>query len=199
MCILNKDKEFNMMKKVAAVLLCTVLGSTLYARDDISRSKPFLGLEIGYSDVQGAVWTDYDAGLYDALYSSSDISYGVRLGAQNESYRTTLIFNYYTNGDYDQTVQQGILSLDYFVMSSDLSGGMAIKPFIGINGGYARYESTLVDHSDFIYGGQAGIIFSVAEKIDLDLSYRYQLTWGDEFENPLDHVGSFVFGFNYLY
>ncbi len=189
-----------MMKKVAVALLCTALGSTLYARDDITRSKPFLGLEIGYSEVQGGVFLDPLNPLsYDALYSSSDISYGVRLGAQNESYRTTLSFHYYTNGDYDQTVQQGLLSLDYFIVNADLSGGMAVKPFIGINGGYARYESTLIDNSDFIYGGQVGVIVSVAEKIDLDLSYRYQLTVGDEIDNPLDHVGSFVFGFNYLY
>ena len=35
-----------MIKKLGIALLCTALGTTLYAREDISTSKLFIGLEL---------------------------------------------------------------------------------------------------------------------------------------------------------
>jgi opacity protein-like surface antigen len=72
---------------------------------------------------------------------------------------------------------------------------MNIRPFIGANVGFANYESTLVDATDFIYGGQAGVVVAVGESVDLDLSYRYSLSAS----NDVNSMGSIVFGLNYLY
>jgi len=176
-----------MIKKIAMVFLCTVLGSSLYA-GNMSTGKGFIGLEVGYATVQGDV-----GGFFPELDREGDaVEYGLRLGAQTSEWRTMLAFDYYDNSDDDQNVEKGYLMLDYFFLQDD---NVAFRPFIGINVGYANYESTLVDDSGFLYGGQAGFVVNVAESIDLDLSYRYSLSNAD----ALDHVGSVVFGMNYLY
>jgi len=189
-----------MMKKMAIALLCTVLGTTLYAREDISVSKPFIGLEIGYATVQGDVGGFFPGDVVRD-YEGSDIEYGIRLGAQKEDWRTTLTFNYFdgTNDGYEQNYEKGLVSFDYFVINDKESG---LKPYIGLNVGYANYESTNdIDMSGFVYGVQAGIVLNVAEKIDLDLMYRYTLSNAtqEDHDASLDHIGSIVFGVNYIF
>jgi opacity protein-like surface antigen len=120
-----------------------------------------------------------------------DVEFGVRIGAQNGQWRTMFIFDYYDSSDNDQNVEQGYLALDYFVFENESK----FKPYIGVNIGYANYESTYVDDSGFLYGGQAGILFGVTETIDMDISYRYSLSDADAF----DHIGSIIFGVNYLF
>lgn len=55
--------------------------------------------------------------------------------------------------------------------------------------------------SGFVYGGQIGVLFSVAENIDVDLMYRYSLSNAtqEDRDAELDHIGSIVFGINYVY
>ena len=188
-----------MMKKVAVALLCTALGTTLYAREDISESQPFIGLEIGYATVQGDVGPVFSFNPPIRDYKGSDIEYGIRLGAQKEDWRTTLTFNYFdgTNDGYEQNYEKGLVSFDYFLMK-----GSSLKPYLGVNVGYINYESTNdIDMSGFVYGGQAGIVLNIAGKVDLDLMYRYSLSNAtqEDHDASLDHVGSIVFGVNYLY
>ena len=176
-----------MVKKIVMVLLSTVLGSSLYA-ENVSTAQGFIGLEVGYATVQGDV-----GGFFPELDREGDgVEYGIRLGAQTDEWRTILAFDYYDDSDNDQNVEKGYLMVDYFLFQDSES---AFKPFIGLNVGYANYESTLVEDNGFLYGGQAGVVVNVAESIDLDLSYRYSLSSAD----ALDHVGSMVFGVNYLF
>ena len=174
-----------MIKKIAVALLCTALGSSLYARDDISQSRTFIGLELGYSEVQGD--TFYDLG-YTGDY---DVEFGFRIGAEKDEWRTTFIYDYYDSSDNDQNVQTLLMTIDYFV----LDNGSAFRPFIGLNVGYANYESTFIEADDWVYGGQVGFVVDVAEMVNLDLSYRYSLSNADAF----DHKGSVFFGLNYLF
>jgi len=182
-----------MLKKVAMTLLCMTLGSTLYAGEDIFTSKTFVGLEVGYAEVQGDVGylVDDMEIIEPDFVGDYDVEFGIRIGAQNDEWRTTFIFDYYDSSDNDQNIEKGYLTLDYFLFSN----GSALKPYIGVNVGYANYESTFVDDSGFLYGGQAGIVIDVAEMINLDLSYRYSLSDAD----ALDHIGSIVFGVNYIF
>ena len=189
-----------MMKKLGTALLCVALGTTLYARDDISQSRGFVGLELGYATVQGDVGGFFPGDIIRD-YEGSDIEYGIRLGAQKEDWRTTLSFNYFdsTEDNAAQNYEKILGSFDYFVLNESES---AIKPYIGVNVGYINYESTDdIDMSGFIYGAQAGIVFSAAENIDLDLMYRYSLSNAtqDDRDASLDHVGSIVFGINYIF
>jgi len=174
-----------MVKKIVVALLCAALGSSLYARGDMSESRTFIGLEVGYSEVQGD--TFYDIGYT----GDSDIEFGARIGAQKDDWRTTFIFDYYDSTDNDQNVETLLMTVDYFV----LDNASAFKPYIGVNVGYANYESTFIEDSGWVYGGQAGFLIDVADMVNLDLSYRYSLSSADVF----DHKGSIFFGANYLF
>jgi opacity protein-like surface antigen len=183
-----------MYKKIATTFLCaTVLGSGLYAEN-----KPFIGLEVGYATVQGDV-SGFFPGDIIRDYEGSDVEYGFRLGLQNESWRTTLVFNYFdsTSDGHKQNYEKGLISVDYFILNEMDN---PLKPYIGANVGYINYESTdNIDMSGAIYGAQAGFVYSMTDNIDLDLMYRYSLSSAtqDDRDASLDHVGSVVIGLNF--
>jgi len=174
-----------MLKKTASILLCVGLASSLYARDDISKSRTFMGLEIGYVEVQGDTFNEL------SYTGNADIEFGIRLGAQKDEWRTTLVVDYYDSKDNDQNIEKGLITLDYYLLDND----SAIKPYIGANIGYANYESTLVEDSGLMYGGQLGVVFNASEMINLDFSYRYSLSGTDVF----DHVGGVNLALDYLF
>jgi len=181
-----------MMKKIAVACLGIVLGSSLNAAEG-SSVKPFLGLEGGYSQVQGAI-LPVSNGTYSQKTGEDGI-YGLRIGAQDEEWRAALIFNSYDNTETDQNVEQFLLAVDYMFLGGQYSATTTFAPYIGLNVGYANYESTFVESDGLIYGAQAGFVVSATENIDLDLGYRYSLSDTEE----LDHIGSFIFAVNYLY
>jgi len=183
--IIFMDEEKNMKKTVAIMLAGMALGSAVYA-ESAPGDKKFIGLEVGAGAVQGDK-------MYASNYDGDEIEYGIRLGAQTDEWRTMFVFDYFDSSDDDQNVEKGLLTVDYFINSGATE--MRIKPFVGVNIGYANYESTGVDDSGFLYGGQAGVVIGVAPEIDLDLSYRYSLSEMD----VMDHASSFTFGFNYLF
>jgi len=174
-----------MIKKVVVAFLCMIIGSSLYARDDISTSKTFVGFEVGYAEVQGDRFGEQD------FVGDYDIEFGIRIGAQRDQWRTTFIFDYYDSADNDQNIEKGYLTVDYFILEEE----SIIRPYIGLNVGYANYESTFIEDSGFLYGAQAGIVLNVAKKVNFDLGYRYSLSNAD----ALDHIGSAILGVNYIF
>jgi len=171
-----------MVKKIGMLLLCTALGSSVYARD-ISESQKFIGVEVSITEVQGEQPGD----------TSDDVTYGLRLGAQNEKWRTMFILNYFDSGEHN--VEKLFLSIDYFFLKTDVMDNYALQPYLGLNVGYMNFESTGVDESGFLYGMQGGVLLDVTDAIGLDLGYRYSLSNSD----ALDHTGDVVFGLNYQY
>jgi len=190
-----------MVKKLGMAFLCAALGTTLYAREDISTSKLFIGLELESTNVDSS--TDVFSGTAPkfSIDSSSAFEYGVRLGAEKEDWRTTLLYTYYNNtedrkyGDKEQdrevTMHKGSMLLDYFLWSTG-SADYNVKPYIGAHIGYMSYEVSGVirqgtdlnvvyaDDSGLFYGGQAGIAMTISEVVELDLSYKYSLTSLDD-------------------
>jgi hypothetical protein len=180
------SKEYIMIKKMAMVLVSTVIGTSLYAGNYDTDTKGFIGLEVGAATV--------DAERFGGFSHEGDaVEYGIRFGAQSNEWRATFAFDYYDSSSDDQNVEKGLLMVDYFLFSSDSE--LNVRPFVGANVGLINYESTAVDVTDFTYGGQAGVIVGVGENIDLDLSYRYSLSGSDR----VNDLGSIVFGLNYLY
>jgi len=174
------------MRKVAmSMVVGMVLASTVYA-ESAPGDRKFIGLEVGAGAVQGKT-------LSEPSHEGNAVEYGVRLGAQTDEWRTTFIFDYFDSGDDDQNVEKGLVTVDYFFYNT--GGDVGVRPFIGANFGYANYESTFVDDSGFLYGGQVGVVIGITPQIDLDLSYRYSLSSSD----VMDHSASFTFGFNYLF
>jgi opacity protein-like surface antigen len=174
-----------MLKRFAIVLLSTLLGTSLFAGNN-SDTKGFIGFEVGGATVDGETATNYS-------HQGSAAEFGIRFGAQSDEWRATFTYDSFDSSDDDQNVEKGLLLVDYFLFTTDTK--VAVTPFVGANVGMINYESTNVDATDFVYGGQAGVIVSVMQNLDLDLSYRYSLS-GSERVNDL---GSIMFGLNYLY
>ena len=175
-----------MIKRLGVTLLCVGFGSLLHA-EGMSVNKSILGLEVGYATVQA----DTDGGIFgEPDYKGEDIEYGLRIGAQNDDWRAMLIYNYYDNTDEDQNVQKTFAQLDYF-----FSERSQFNPYFGINLGYMNYESTDIDESGFLYGGQVGFTIELNDNIEMDMMYRYSLTDAAR----TDHIGSFVFGMSYIF
>lgn len=185
-----------MVKKIATTLLCTVLGSSLNAGDNSLNTKGLIGFEVGAAKIQA----DTAFPIESNFKGSGDVEFGVRLGAQNESWRTMFIFDYYDSEDDNQNYEKGLFELDYFIFTT-VSDEITFSPYIGINAGYMNYESDgfgineSIDESGFLYGGQIGFVFGLGESADLDLTYRYSLTDATQ----TDHMESFLVGINYIF
>jgi opacity protein-like surface antigen len=106
-----------------------------------------------------------------------------------------LLFDYYDNADEDQNLEMGLLTVDYFIVSTD-AASVTVKPYVGFNVGYMNYESSFIDQSGLMYGGQGGIVANVSDKVDIDIAYRYSLGYDTV---DLDHFGVLMLGVNYLY
>ncbi|MFT7880721.1 MAG: hypothetical protein ABXS91_10045 [Sulfurimonas sp.] len=175
-----------MVKKIAVALSCMVFGSTLNAAD-VSEGKKFIGLEAGMAKIQADTLAGPD-------HEGDDVEFGFRLGAQNDTWRTMLVFDYFDSSDDDQNYEKGLVQFDYYLFNNE-SETFSFRPFIGLNVGYMNYESTYIDENGFLYGGQAGVIVGITESVDLDVMYRYSFTGADQ----TDHVEGLVVGFNYFY
>jgi len=178
-------KRFTIASAVLAIVSFAHAGADVFDTEDAS--NPFIGLEIGGTFVQG----DTDTAK---AYRGKNISVGLRLGAQNEQWRSMVLFDYYNNKTDKQKYERALIQVDYFVMP-DTFAGTQIKPYVGINGGYANYESKGIDASGVTYGGQFGVQATVSEHIDVDLGYRYSIARQKE----LGNIGNIALGVHYVY
>lgn len=182
-----------MFKKVVLICLCIIFASSLNARE-VTNSETFIGLEMGYVNVQG----DRILGgvVPDPNHTDSDLIYGIRIGAQNGDWRTTLLYNYYNSTNSDQNFELGLFTLDYFFMDNKSSTLSIFRPYLGLNLGYGNYESSNIGNvNGFLYGGQTGLVVDINKQVDIDFSYRHSFSNEDKF----NHVGGFIFGVNYIY
>jgi len=175
-----------MIKKIGMVLLSTLLASSLYAAD-IAESQKFIGVEVSITEVQGEGPSDIASNV------SNGTSVGIRLGAQNDEWRTTVGLNYFDAEG--RNVEKLYGSIDYFFLKTEVSESLVFKPFLGFTVGYANYESSEVDSDGFIYGGQAGVLIDVFDNVSFDVGYRYTLSNASVF----DHNQDIYFGLNYQY
>ncbi len=184
-----------MFKKAMVIALILGVSSYVNAGDNTRKiseqSEVFVGLELGATFVQGDTG---DPVFGELNHDGSGASIGLRLGAQNNKWRSMVLIDYFDSDDDDQSYERGMIQVDYYLMASNFST-TTFRPYIGLNGGYLNYESTAIDESGFTYGGQLGFTAAVSDKIDLDVAYRYSVANPDE----LDHIGNVVFGINYLY
>ena len=150
-------------------------------------SKVFVGVQLGAAWVQGSHMSDLN-------YQTDGLSYGLRLGAQNQEWRTMVTFDRFDNDE--ASYERGEIHADYLFRMATDTMGVGIVPFIGLNGGYANYEAKGgINESGFTYGGEAGVIFDVSESIDVDVMYQYTIGHADAF----DHVGNLKVGVNSKY
>ena len=173
-----------MFNKIFLVSLLTF--SLSHAVDEFS-SERLLGIEVGYSNL-------------NTSKKSSDLrvqgaEFGLKIGAQNEEWRTLLSGNFFTRGGHKY--QKAMLQFDRFVWASLYeTDNIVFKPYLGGHIGWMTYTDDFsLDNNGMIYGGQAGLAWTVLNEVDFDLGYRYSVT---DIEN-VDSIGSVVFGVNYIY
>jgi len=184
------------MKKIGISLFGVMALSGLGWAGDVYTSNGFVGLEVSGTRLQADT-----AGFYqETNYEGENVEFGIRIGAQNEEWRTMFVFNYFDSSDDNQNYEKGLFELDYFLTSGN-PGEVTFQPFIGVNVGYMNYESdgegltSNISESGFLYGGQAGISINFSEAVNLDVMYRYSLT---DFDHT-DHIESVVVGLNYSF
>ena len=175
-----------MIQKFLAVTLSMFFLSSLHAVE-VSESQKFIGVEVSISEVQGDGPSDIAANV------SNGTSVGLRLGAQNEKWRTTIGLTYFDQEG--RNIERLYGEIDSFFLAANLWDSLIIQPFIGFNIGYQNYESNEVDENGFVYGGQIGVVTDVLDSLSIDISYRYTLSNQEAF----DHSADIVFGFNYQY
>ena len=147
---------------------------------------PFVGIELNgilASEAEGK--------------STSGMSFGLRFGAQNIDWRTMAILERYPNTDEGNSYYRGLLQLDYFFWGQDrlMLDTYGVRPYAGVNAGLISLDTDDRNIKSLTYGGQAGATMSVTNNIDLDVSYKYNLTSSD----AIDHTSGISVGLNYKY
>jgi len=178
------------MLTINNIVLTSMLTLTLgHAVDDFS-SERLLGIEVAYTSVDATS----DIGLRK---TNQDPEFGLRLGAQNEEWRTSLRLNFMKA--QGRAYQKAMLDFDRFVWASLYkTDSIVFKPYLGAHIGWMRYTDdkfTDKSGSGLAYGGQLGLTLNVLNEVDFDFGYRHTIANID----GVDTIGSFVFAVNYLY
>lgn len=178
-----------MMKEMVVAITLGLGLVTASCADDTFSSSKFIGVEVGATSLQGDI-----GGIFATPDNKvNGIEYGLKVGAQKNIWRTTLILNFFDKDD--QNTEKFVGAFDYFFLNKHDNVSQMIEPYFGLNVGYINYESTGIDESGLLYGGQAGLVVNLDDSVDIDLSYRYSLSTVDSF----DHSGSVILGLNYFY
>jgi opacity protein-like surface antigen len=113
----------------------------------------------------------------------------LKLGKQTRRARTTFEL------DYTNDYLAAALLIDYIPFDT-MFGTPKLRPYIGINTQYLRYEDDSIDEDGFGAGFQTGLIFYASESIDVDMGYRYTfITNSDE----LDTAYGFTVSLHYFF
>ncbi len=148
---------------------------------------PFVGIELNgvlASDAEGV--------------SASGISYGLRFGAQNIDWRTMAVLERFSNSGDSNSYTRGLLQLDYFFLGMDnlMIDTYGIRPYAGLNAGLLSFDTPNSGNSKSLtYGAQLGATMNVAQNIDFDLGYKYNLSSDDN----IGHTSGITMGLNYKY
>ena len=169
------------------IVLATVATFSLANAVDDFSSERLLGIEVGYTTVNSRS---------EAMFNKSNTvpEFGLKLGAQNEEWRTTLHLNFMEAEG--RSYQKAMIDFDRFVWASLYeTDSIVFKPYLGAHIGWLRYTADLETDNGMAYGGQLGLALNVLNEVDFDLGYRYTVV-----DMPtVDDIGSFTFSVNYLY
>lgn len=188
------------MKKTIAAALILLAGG--YAQASNEYSKSLLAVELG-----GAM---FDLQNNSPLYADDSQSYaftGIKIGAENESYRVFLGARYHMITDFDNVLSYGG-SLQYLLRVSP-----TFNLYAGASAGQmtmdfkepAERQGAMREISQFYYGVDAGVNFSLSPSIDLEVgmsawnlnaeSYRSENGITYTIDNIISYNLSFIYKF----
>jgi len=150
-----------MKKSLKTVVLALSLVSSAAMAGE---TQSLVGIEGGYNSVGYEQNTPYKSDTYK--FGSA----GIKVGAQQNSYRVFVSARYYNSKDFDYMTTIGA-ELQYLI---NVSSGM--NCFIGINAGMANIGFTRNNFKRTIssgyYGGDLGLNFHITQSLDLELGAR---------------------------
>ena len=169
------------------IFLVTLLSLSFSHATDKFSSERLLGIDVGYNNI------NFSKNSNDKSVRGPEL--GVKIGAQNDEWRTMLSGNFFTKDGHKY--QKVMLQIDRFVWESLYEkNSIVFKPYLGTHIGWLRYTDQLsLTDSSLVYGGEAGLAWNVLDEVDFDLSYHYSVTDSDK----IDDISSVVFGVNYIY
>ena len=129
---------------------------------------------------------------------ASGMSFGLRFGAQNVDWRTMAVLERFSNNGEANAYTRGLLQLDYFFLGMDnlMIDTYGIRPYAGLNAGLLSFDTPNSGNSKSLtYGAQLGATMNVAQNIDFDLGYKYNLSSDDN----IGHTSGITMGLNYKY
>ncbi|KIM03272.1 MAG: hypothetical protein KN64_12625 [Sulfurovum sp. AS07-7] len=170
------------------ILSIGLLSILTLSAEELTTNERILGIEAGYTNAKGK-------NLIDAKNHDRDPSFGLKIGVQNDEWRTTIGGDFFrsTNIKY----KRALLSFDRNIwVLKDKDNDIDYKPYLGGHGGWMTQDigsDTTVN--GMVYGMQGGLAVHTQNAVDFDFGYRYSLS---NIES-MDSVDSFTFGVNYLY
>ena len=169
------------------IILITLATLTLSHASNEFSSERLLGIEVGYSNL--------NINKNSIKTSTNSSEFGLKIGSQNRDWRTTIAGNFFTKEGHKY--QKVMLEFDHFVWSTLYkTGNILFKPYLGGHIGWMKYTDNFsLSDNGMVYGGQAGLAWSLLNEVDFDLGYRYSLTN----INEVDSINSVIFGVNYIY
>jgi opacity protein-like surface antigen len=177
------------MKKIIGGCLALLLSTMVYATDDLSAERTFIGIEYGQGDIYNGT-TKLLGNINDS--NNDTDKYGIRFGAENDEWRAMFVYTYEENDKETEDVRQFLISVDYFI-AKEAYNAVVFKPYVGVNIGYMNFQASTeatgikaIEESGLLYGGEAGLAIGLAEMIDLDFMFRYSFSTIDEVDHTQD-------------
>ncbi len=142
------------MSKIIVFLFFTL--SLLFSQND--EKFPFVGLGISAQTV--------DVNTQNNKESTISLRYG----------KQTLDWRTYFSYEFKSSDYQSLSGEIDKVLLDELFGTPKLRPYLGLSVGILKYkDDSLEDTDGFYYGGNGGFIIYLADTIDLDLSYHYNI------------------------
>jgi len=132
------------------IILSTLLLSSLSFAE---KSYSFLGAQTSFLNYEGI----------------SSPSFGLKYGIQKKMWRSTINFDYSTNGS--NSLGSLILQVDKGILKG-ISKNSPLKPHVGFSLGVLQHDNIVTDKG-YGFGLNTGATYLLSDSIDLDLSYKY--------------------------
>lgn len=180
------------------LLAGVMLSSVVLMADD---TKPFVGVEIGKAKGSYSFGNlEWDGEKQNTLGVKAGL-----VGKNNRMYVTYVDVDKYeiAASNYSEKYKALFASVDVMTNPYTMGGGILPQVFVGIHAGGAKidatYLSTTYNDTDWIYGGQAGILLNVTPNLALEAGYRYSWTKLSIAGINLDNAKNYYAGLNFSF
>ncbi len=161
---------------IQRILLPTLLFFSIAAADE---SFPFIGFAVGYQKLQP---TKEESSNYTPI--------ALHFGAQSLKWRTLFALQ------YASAYKSADIEVDYIPFDAPF-GTPVLRPYIGLNVNYFRYDHTaLTDNDGYSFGANIGLLLYTSDRIDIDLGYHYNKI--EQFEG-MDTMQGATLSVHYFY